>query len=68
VEESSSLQLHQWRRVRVFNFTSGGEFEPSTSPVESGTESSTSQSSRQLLFRCERDEAIGFAHQTERRQ
>ena len=67
-EENSGLQLHQERRVRVFNFTRRGEFESSTSPVESGAESSTSQSSRQLLFRCERGEAIGFAHQTERRQ
>jgi hypothetical protein len=58
-EESSSLQLHQERRVRVFNFIRRGEFE--SSPGEQS-------SSHQLLFRCERGEAIGFAHQTERRQ
>jgi hypothetical protein len=60
-EESSGLHLHQERRVRVFNFIRRGEFESSTSPGEQS-------SSHQLLFRCERGEAIGFAHQTERRQ
>ena len=39
-EESSSLLLHQERRVRVFNFTRRGEFGSSTS---SGEESSSLQ-------------------------
>ena len=60
-EENSGLQLHQERRVRVFSFTRRGEFESSASAGEQS-------SSHQLLFRCRRGEAIGFAHQTERRQ
>jgi hypothetical protein len=59
-EESSSLQLQE-RRVRVFNFIRRGEFESSTSGVESSSLQHHSLAGN-CFFRCERGEAIGFAH------